>query len=77
MKGQLGRKRRRRKEKRTDLISISRRVAMFLTCTGADPAWASDLATGRRVRVEKDMEKGKGRGEGRVVVEERARATAR
>ena len=38
-----------------DLISISLRVAMFLTCTGAGPAWAIDLTTGRRVRVEKDM----------------------
>lgn len=39
----------------TDLISISRRVAMFRTWVGAGPAWARFLATGRRARVEKDM----------------------
>lgn len=50
---------RREKEREAHLISISRRVAMFLTCTGAGPAWARVLARGRRVRGEaKDMATG-------------------
>lgn len=60
----------------TDRISISRRVAMLRTWIGAGPAWASVRATGRSVRVAKDILEGEGGGKGGEEVKDGARCPA-